>query len=55
MSSAEQHDTQVHAEVEDAEDLRLAEGEDHNPDELGQRNAAEDLNTQVQTNYLNLI
>ncbi len=43
VSGADQDDAQVHAEVEDLEDLRLGEGQHHDPSELGQGDAGEHL------------
>ncbi len=43
VSGSDQDDAQVHAEVEDLEDLRLGEGQHHDPSELGQGDAGEHL------------
>ena len=43
MGGADEDDAQVHPEVEDLEDLRLGERQHHDPAELGQRDAGEDL------------
>lgn len=47
MGGAQQHDGQVHAEVEHLEDLRLRQGQDQDASELGQRDATEHLRTVV--------
>lgn len=43
MRGAQQHDGQVHAEVEDLEDLRLGQRQDEDAPELGQRDSTEHL------------
>ncbi len=42
MRSPDEHDAQIHAEVEDFEDLRLGEGQDDDAAELGQGDAGQD-------------
>jgi hypothetical protein len=39
MRRTNQHNAQVHPEVEDAEDLRLGERQNHNAREFGQCNS----------------
>ena len=43
VCSPYENDAQVHAEVEDLEDLGLGEGEDHDAAELGQGDAGQHL------------
>ena len=43
VCGADQHDAQVHTEVENLEDLGLGEGQDHDAAELGQRDAGQHL------------
>lgn len=43
MRGSQQHDRQVHAEVEHLEDLRLGQGQDQDAAKLGQCDAAEHL------------
>lgn len=43
MRRADKHDAQVHAEVEDLEDLGLGERQHHDAAELGQGDPGEDL------------
>jgi len=43
MRGADDHDAHVHAEVEDLEDLRVAERQHDDAAELGERDAAKHL------------
>ena len=51
MGGADEDDAQVHPEVEDLEDLRLGERQHHDPAELGQRDAGEDLKMCFQNEF----
>lgn len=42
MRGPNQYDSEVHAEVEDLEDLRVGERQHHDAGKLGQRDAGED-------------
>jgi len=46
VRGAQQHHGQVHAEVEDLEDLGLGQRQDEDAPELGQRDATEHLQGQ---------
>lgn len=43
MSSANQNDSQVHAEVEDLENLRFSKGQNDDASEFGKRDARQHL------------
>ena len=51
MGGADEDDAQVHPEVEDLEDLRLGERQHHDPAELGQRDAGENLKMGFQNEF----
>lgn len=43
VSGANQHNSQVHPEIEDLENLRLGKGQNDDASEFGQSNARQDL------------
>jgi hypothetical protein len=45
MGSAEQHDPEVHSEIENLEELRFGKRQDNYASQLGQCYATENLNT----------
>ena len=52
VRGADEDDSQVHPEVEDLEDLRLGERQHHDPAELGQRDARQNLQTYFPAYFL---
>ena len=52
VGGADEDDAQVHPEVEDLEDLRLGERQHHDPAELGQRDARQNLQKHIFPAYV---